>query len=96
MSNRNTLPAKHKTCIHLRPYGACSDPQCEHYDKRAITDRVAQLFGQNSNSAAAAELHRTDLVEYERLRKLAVERGMLAPRLSDRAKALQVDLDAFK
>ena len=96
MSNRGTIPTKNHVCIHLKVKNACDVAGCEHFDMRSQTDRVAQLFGPNPNSAAAAALYRQDAVEYERLRKEAVARHLIAPRLSDRAAALKIDVDEFK
>lgn len=87
--------AKHKVCVHLRKFGECSDPQCSHFDTRLRDDLAGALFGKDANSAAAAALFKQDSAEYERQRKIAVSRGLLAPRLSDKAKALEVDLDEF-
>ena len=88
--------SKNHVCIHLKRRNECEVPECEHFDMRSKTDQVAQLFGTDSNSAAAAKLYRSDLAQYENLRRQAVQRGLIAPRLSDRAAALKVDVDAFK
>ena len=93
--NRNVIRSKNHVCIHLKRRNECSVPECEHFDMRSKLDPVEQLFGTDSNSAAAAKLYRSDLAQYEELRRQAVSRGLLAPRLSDRAKALQIDVTEF-
>jgi len=96
MTMRNVMPHTRALCNHLAKFGMCLDPGCTHFDRRIKDDPTAALFGSTPNSAYAVSLHKSDLAEYERQRKLGVGRGLIAPRLSDRAAALKRDVTEFQ